>query len=134
MSDPVYGYEIGLTELGLTNVEELTTPVNAPRGKFNPASVYIDRPDGSQRGLGFPSCVWHFDSLSAAMLAQLRTFCPGYSADVFITTRLLDDTFASYSAVMIWPSPEQMEARTGGGSKTGFYQGLEFTFRRLVAV
>lgn len=134
MSVPVYSYAIGTTAPGLTNLESLTVPVNPPKGYFNPAAVYVDLPNGTQRGLGFPTVIWRFDSLSAAMLAQLRTYCPGYSANVFITTRILDDTFDSFSAVMVWPSQEQLEKRAGAAQNAGFYNGLEFTFRSLVAV
>jgi len=129
---PVDQYEIGIDVPSLTNLESLTTPVNPPRSIYSPASIFIDRADGSTVGRGFPWTIWQFPSLDKAMLDQLRIFCPGYSEPVYIQTRIQDDTFAIFSGVMVWPSKEQMEKRIGAGKYVGFYQGLEFIFRRLV--
>lgn len=123
----VYSYAIG-TSYPPTNVESLTTPVNPPRGRFYEAGQFVDRLDGQVAGIGSPLAVWQFSVLTQAMVTQLRTICPGYSANVYITTRKLDGNFATYTAVMLWPG-KQMEKRNFNGR----YLGLEFEFRQLEA-
>lgn len=126
---PQYSYAIGSSNPP-TNVEELPTPVNPPRGRFSEHSVLLDRSNGRVSGHGFPSAIWHFDILTQDMIDQLRLFCPGASATVYLTTRKNDGTFDTYRAIMIWPTQTQLDARAAGGR----YLGLEFTFRRLEAV
>ena len=130
---PVYEYAIG-TSNPPTNLESLTVPVNPPRGRFFEAGVWLDKADGNQRGQGFPTARWEFDELSQAMVTQLRSFCSGQSASVYIKTRKNDGTFAIYSAIMLWPS-DQMDHRAGANANaTGLYTDLVFNFRRLQAV
>lgn len=125
---PTYNYEIGTTS-STTNVESLTTPVNPPRGDFREWSRSYDKADGTVGGDGFPMATWTFDLLSQAMVAQLRTFCTGRSASVFINTRKNDDTFAKYSGVMIW-DPGQVRKRAPGDR----YRNIVIEFRKLQAV
>lgn len=121
-----YSYALGLSNPP-TNVEELATPLNPPRGRFYEFSAIVDKADAQQAGHGFPYAVWVFDILTVAMVAQLRTFCSGQSNTIYLTTRINDDTFATYQGVMLWPTPDQMDRRQIGGK----YMGLEFVFRRL---
>ena len=125
---PVYSYAIGASNPP-TNVESLATPLNPPRGTFYEAGQFLDRLDANIAGQGYPVASWRFDVLTQAMVDQLRTLCTGYSSDVYITTRKLDGTFATYSAVMVWPS-RQLDRRNFNGR----YLGLEFQFRQLEAV
>lgn len=122
-----YSYEIGSTS-STTNVESLTIPVNPPRGTFVEYTREYDKADGQVGGDGYPAAVWHFDILTQAQVTQLRTFCSGKSALVYIKTRRYDGTFVKYSAIMIWPS-DQMKKRVAGGK----YLDLEIEFRQLEA-
>ena len=131
----IYSYAIG-TSNPPTNLEALTVPVNPPTGRFFEAAQWLDMADGNQKGQGFPWARWDFMSLSQQMVTQLRTFCPGQSADVYIGTRINTGAFALYSGIMLWPGKEQFERRIGANlaAPAGFYQNLQFTFRRLTYV
>lgn len=130
---PVYSYALG-TSNPPTNLELFTDPVNAPRSYYREAAAFIDRADGSQSAQGYPWVVWEFDTLTQDMIDELRAICPGQSADVYLTTRIYDGSFDTFSGVMLWPSADQMEKRVGAENGVGIYSGLQFTFRRLVVV
>ncbi len=121
----VYSYELSTTST-LTNVENFTTPIHPPRGRFYEAGTFADKLDGHQAGAGFPLAIWQFDILTQAMVNALRTICPGYSAEVYLRTRKLDGTFGYYTGIMIWPG-QQMDSRNFRGR----YLGIEIQFRRL---
>ena len=123
-----YSYALGSANPP-TNVEDLATPLNPPRGRYSEYGVLLDRGDGHVAGHGFPTAIWHFDILTQAMVDQLRVFCAGPSAAVYLTTRVNDGSFDLFSAKMIWPSQVQLDARNMGGK----YLGLEFEFRMLEA-
>lgn len=125
----IYSYAIGSTNPP-TNLESLTVPVNPPNARPVEASQFLETADGGMRSQGFPWTRWDFDTLSQAMVNQLRTFCPNQSANVYITTLLLDGTYATYSAVMWWPN-QQAEKRTKGSGSARFHQELQITFKRL---
>jgi len=131
----VYGYEIGATST-TTNIEELTIPLNPPRSRYYEASVFNDRADGHISAHGFPYVVWVFDILTEAMVSQLRIFCPGQSAAVYLVSRVPPDAthtserYVKFQGIMVWPTREQMEKRR----QNGRYVGLEFTFRHLEEV
>ncbi len=51
----------------------------------------IPLPSGQVRRMGFPQQTWHFGYLERAQRDQLREYCPGKSAEVYITTEIFDD-------------------------------------------
>ena len=124
----VYSYEIGTTST-TTNVQSLATPLYPPKGFYQEWSEAVDRANGLQASHGYAMAEWSFDTLTQAMIDQLRTFCPGKSANVYINTRINDGTFDKFSAVMLWPD-DQLKKRTFNG----FYQDITIEFRKLVAV
>lgn len=101
----LYSYQIGATYGGLTNLEALTTPVDAPKSSFIPNSQNFPLGNGLTRGAGWAVAFWRWGLLSQAQRNQLRTFCTGASAAVFINTRKNDtsDAYQVYTANMIWP-------------------------------
>ncbi len=107
-----YSYEIGLNYGGMTNVEELATPLPAPKSTFRPYSQRRNLGDGTVRGLGWVIATWRFGILKPALRDQLRTFCAGASAEVYIKTRKNNtlDAYQVYTAVMIWPEEEEKRA------------------------
>lgn len=113
MSD--YEYAIGLSVEGLQNLEDdlnIPPPYPAPFQEW--ASDYAAG-DGRVYGDGWPSATWHFDYLSTAHVAALRTYCTGKSANVYIRTLQADHTsYGTYLAVMIWPS--RLDYRVGRAS------------------
>ena len=108
---PIYSYQIGTTYGNLTNLESLTTPVDAPKSTFVPYSQYIQLGDGTVRGSGWATAEWRWGYMSQAQRNQLRTYCTGASASVYINTRKNDtsDAYQVYTATMIWPQEEEKE-------------------------
>ena len=101
------GFGIGLTAETITNVEEMAVFVPPPKALPPKWPTEISLPSGQVRRMGFPTQIWHFGYLDRAQRDQLRDFCPGKSAEVYITTEIFDDvtstpTFADYRAVMVW--------------------------------
>ena len=124
---PQYHYGIGVAT-PVTNLESLGTPVNPPRGTFAEWSVVRERGDGSTVGHGYPQVTWHFDYLTQDMVDQLRTFCPGKSAAIYIQTRLSSaGTWDEYSCIMHWPD-DIASLRTG----PGIYENVDILFTKLV--
>jgi hypothetical protein len=125
---PVYDFEIGLTEVGMVNLEELDVPVFAPRSTYKQYQVEIDLGDLTVRGFGRPSATWRWGFLTLDQRDQLREFCDGKSARVYIQTKRRDDTeeYVVFYAVMVWPEEEEVTA--------GRVLDFELRFRDLVEV
>jgi hypothetical protein len=104
----LYNYMISAGSSGsgaLVNVENLSTPVDPPKGLFHPYSQMLQLGDGTVRGGGWATATWSWKIITVAQRDQLRTFCPGASAVVYIQTRTMDstDSYGIYQAVMVWP-------------------------------
>lgn len=126
---PLYNFSIGTTLGGITNIESLTTPVTPPKSTWKPYAEQKDLSSLGTRGLGAPVATWTWTILSRAERDQLRQFCTGSSAAVFIRTRTNEsgDAFKYYSATMIWPTQkEELDIRR----RVNF----EIEFRALVEV
>jgi hypothetical protein len=100
-------FEIGATEGGMTNIEALSEPLPPPKSNYLPYARTPSKGNGGTRGVGSPIAQWVFGVLTVEQYNQLKTFCPGASADVFIRTKLDDDTYADFEAKMIWPNDPQ---------------------------
>ena len=100
-----------VTGVNLKNVELLTTPVTPPKGLYEPWTTTIPLGSGLTRGAGFPKATWHYDFLRQSHRDQLRLFCTGKSAAVYIRTTVNDaqDEFRYFSAVMNWPDREERQ-------------------------
>ena len=121
-------FEIGTTEVGMTNLEALTTPVSPPRSSFLPYAKIVPLGSAGTLGVGSPVAVWSFGILTVEEYNQLKTFCPDASADIFIRTKIDDDTYAVFSGVMIWPN--ELQDRFLGGHR----RNLSIQFRQLVEI
>jgi hypothetical protein len=99
-------FEIGLIEGAMTNIEELTTPLESPKSEYFPYARTVNLGSGGKRGVGFPMATWTFALLEVEQRDQLKEFCPDASAEVFIRTKLNDDTYALFSATMLWTDTE----------------------------
>jgi len=128
---PLSDFRIGLTSGTVTNIEALAMPLPAPRAPFNPFARTVTAASGISIGKGFPSCQWIFARLTPVQREQLRTFCPGASAIVYIRTMTNDggDTYANFQAVMHWPDSERRDP-----AKTHDRLELAITFTHLVAI
>jgi len=111
---PIYSYKIGTaggSTAGMTNIESLTTPVPAPHSSFQPYSQAIPLGNGLVRGGGWQVAEWRWGFLTRAQRDQLRTYCTTASNTVAICTRTNEsDTYANFSAIMIWPQEENKDA------------------------
>lgn len=92
-----------------TNLESLPVPLPVPRAPFRDYAEQIVAASGRVYGRGYPSCQWVFSRLTSAQRAQLKLFCSGASANVYIKTLADDDAYHTYQAVMRWPEEEERE-------------------------
>lgn len=119
-------YKIGTTFAGMTALSALTTPVVEPNHSWQDFAEEVVMASGKSVGRGFPLASWAFPLFpDVAMRNQLKTFCPGKSAAVYIATQNNAGTFANYSAIMHWPIEEDKE--------NNWDIGLVIKFTRLVA-
>lgn len=111
MTQDIYALGTAMTP---TNIESLAVPVTPPKSTFSPYTSVVELADGSKRGIGAPVATWHWDILPQTMRDQLRTFCTGASASVYIRTKTKDNSMAAkyYLCQMIWPvTSEETNAR-----------------------
>lgn len=114
-----YSYEIGLTEGGMENVQTLGIP--APKHFYRPFSTSVITGEGIKKGMGYPIARWHWGFLSKDDRDTLRTFISDLSSEVFIKTRIEDDSYAVFQCIGAWVEEEEKDA----GRRMDFT--LEFT-------
>lgn len=119
-------FEIGSTLVGMTNIEALATPLELPKSEYYPYARTVNLGDGGRRGVGYPMAAWTFPLLTVEQRDQLKSFCPDASATVYIRTKLNDDTYADFSAVMIWTDTEDRWY--------GVKRNYQILFRNLVLI
>lgn len=100
-------FQIGATEGGLTALDALTTPLPDPKSGYLPYTRTVAKGSGAALGIGAPVAQWTFPLLSIDQYKQLRTFCSGASAEIYIITKVDDDTFSEFSCTMIVPNDPQ---------------------------
>lgn len=127
-----FEYELGTTIDDITDLMALGLAAY-PRGSYRPFSDAIRDANGVLHGVGFPVAEWHWDIMKPGESDILAEFLDGaLSAPVFIRTRLNrlatnEYTWATYSAVMNWPSgDEDVQAKRS--------VGMTITFTRLVLI
>lgn len=120
-------FMIGTTLIGMVNLEALTVPMVPPKSNYLPFARTVNLGNGGKRGGGSPVAIWDFTLITLEERNQLKTFCPGASADVYIHTKLNDDTYADFSGKMIWV--DGAEDRWFGEKKN-----LTIVFRNLVLI
>jgi hypothetical protein len=111
----VWDYKIGINSSGsMIKLENLTlsgsaAPVSYPKSTMKPYADVVNLVSGLVRGVGYPTTSWMWQVITRQERDALRQFCTGQSANVFIRTKTMDnaDTYANYSAVMVWPTQEE---------------------------
>lgn len=128
MTDYTHDYQIGATLVGMANLQALTQPVTYPKSIPMLYVEMLTLGDNTERGIGAPNVIWHWDKITDAERDQLRTFCTGASATVYIKSRSLDNTdaYVVYQAVMVWPSLKEERDAT---RRLNF----DIEFRELIA-
>jgi hypothetical protein len=98
-------YALGSTLGDLTALNELgvTFPISA----YRPYSDAVMLASGQIFGRGFPVVEWHWAFISLEERAILKAFTTGLSGNVYLTTLLNDHSWATFSAVMHWPSGDE---------------------------
>ncbi len=91
----------------MSPIDQLTTPLPDPKSSYLPFARVNNKGNGGTRGVGSPVAQWTFPILSIEEYSQLKTFCTGASADVYIQTKLDDDSFEVFQGKMIWPNEPQ---------------------------
>lgn len=97
---------IGTTSGTITLLSELTVPLPEPKTAYLPNATTKRTGANTKRGFGLPVAYWTFPLLTPAERNQLKTFCAGASATIYITTKLDDDTYDDFAAVMNWPDDD----------------------------
>ncbi len=105
----IMDFQIGLASGSMVRLDLLTVPVDPPKSTLQQYADKIKLVSGLYRGLGFPTATWIWATIPRNQRDQLRSFCPGQSAWVYIRTRTMDnsDSFATYYAVMLWPIQDE---------------------------
>lgn len=124
-------YKIDDTLVGLTSLDALGI-IADPRSDFQPFADTIIDGAGGVHGIGFPVVEWHWDVMRTGEADILAAFLAGAaSANVFIqtkTNRLSTGdayTFKKYSAVMVWPTSEDIQSKRALGLTIRFTQLVE---------
>ncbi len=123
---------IGSTYVGMKALSAMTTPVKAPgEVKYQPYATVVTTGDGAQRGIGLPMCTLYWRAITRSQRDQLRTFCTGASAPVFVSlpTNDSNNTYATYTGVMVWPLGETYNRAATGED---IINDLQITIRQLV--
>lgn len=120
-------FELGTTLVSMTAIDELTTPLPDMKSNYFPYSRVVGLGSGGVRGVGAPYATWTFPILEIDAYNQLRVFCPGAMAAVYVHTKLDDDTFAVFSGNMIVPLVAQ-------DRNNGMRKNVTVEFRNLVLV
>jgi len=132
---PLSSFQIGTSLVGMVNIESLTTPLPVPRAPFNPYARLVMASSGRSIGQGLATCQWIFSRLTPDQRQQLRGFCAGSSATVYIITMtneadvghsVASDAYMPFRGVMHWPEEKREPSR--------LHDRLEFTitFTHLV--
>jgi hypothetical protein len=133
---------MALTEFGIsltstiTLLENLTVALPIPRAPYKPYMRSRTASSGKSIAQGFASFQWIFSRLTPAQREQLRTFCPGSSAVVYIRTMTNEkdtphsvaaDSYQTFQCVMHWPDDEKRDP-----AKTHDRLDFTITFTNLV--
>jgi hypothetical protein len=101
-----YQYKLGTAYGNMVNLESMSPPVPAPKHSLIIYSKPTNLGDATVKGLGWRTTTWHWDFLTQAQYTQLRTYCSGLSANVYVNTKVNAGTYQTYTAVMVWPATE----------------------------
>ena|SRR5690349_14622750 len=102
-----YEYKFGETEGGMQLLKALGIK-GSPQSGYRPYSVVVRLGDGKQQGNGFPIVTWHWAFLTVDERDVFADALDGaLSAEVYIRTRLPDDTWATFFCVMNAPTGEE---------------------------
>jgi len=94
-------YEIGATYETMTDIR--AAGIIEPECDFFEYVELVDLANGQNRGIGLPYAEWHFGFMSSDQYENLRDFCAGISAAIYVAMPDSDNTFKRYSGVLKMP-------------------------------
>lgn len=123
-----------------TSVESLLSAVDEEPSmrtldwEFAPAVKFAKLADGTTKAIGLPVARWTFKYLRPEQRENLRDFCAGMSAEVYIRTKTNETsagarTWGDYQAIMSWM--ERGEIISDGLS---YVEMVEISFTHLIQV
>ena len=121
---PSENFRIG-TSSTTTNVESLTVPLPPPRSTYTDYTQPIPLASGGVRGGGWAAATWTWDFLTHAQRTQLKPFCSGKSATVYIRTRDNSGEYVYKTGVIVWPDGPEERTSTHVLNFTIQFTGLE---------
>ena len=104
-----------------------------PDWTFQTYAEVVKLHSGSNYGRGFAIATWHLNIAHNAQRATLRTFCPGVSAQVYISTPTNEDdsngdpVFKNFLSTMNWMAGQE-------DKQIRYTLGIDITFTHLVEV
>jgi hypothetical protein len=121
-------YRIGTTLENMTDLETLFGRNIEPTSSYMEGERRIELGNRQKKWVGLPWAIWEFALLEVEMRAALRAYCdPDGSADVYIETRMPDDSFEIFAVTMWWPDEDQRDL-------TDTPANLRIEFHNLVVV
>jgi hypothetical protein len=121
-----FGFMIGTSSSGMINVESLPIPCLVGMWEYKSAQEFSLRADMSTQMFGPASVTWTQAIVSATQRNQWRIFCPSASANVYIKTRVNDDSnYHTFPATMTWPETESHQAGRVLNLVLNFFLGEE---------
>ncbi len=123
---------IGTTAGGTVAFSALATPVKEPAEfYYYPYAEINDTPGGTAVTRGAAYCEMIWDQIPRPQRDQLRTFCPGPSATVYVYIPKNDSnkTFGLFSGEMIWPLREKYSR----GAASDILQDFTIKINKLVS-
>jgi len=103
-------YAMG-TSASTIPLHDLPTPIPFPRPPLKLFVELSQMASGKFVGRGLPTITWAWGFITQAQRDQLRSFCPGASAIIYIDTISLEnaDQFRQYKCIMKWPEEEDRQ-------------------------
>lgn len=121
-------YKIGATEGGMELLPAAGIRA-APQSGYRPYATTIALGDGTLRGQGYPIVTWHWAFVTVAERDVFLAFLDegALSGEVFMRTRLPDNTWATFQCIQNLPTGEE---NLSVGKIIGF--DVEFTHLILI--
>ncbi len=103
-------FKLGATLETLTDLDDFAIPIPIPNviPMRYPDAEELD--NGHLRGMGAPGLAWIFPLFDEIEIRnQLKAYCPGLSADVYLQSLMDDGDLHIFSAITHWPLEENQE-------------------------
>lgn len=119
-------FAIGSTLETLTELRDFTVPITTLKSQHFDYARTVNKGNAGTRGVGFPRHLWIVGLPTIEMRNELKGFCPGTSENLFIYTKLNDESWATFQCEMLWPEEEKWWS--------GEKEALQIWFRALILI